>query len=83
VYVNLLILKLLKILHLTFIENVSAVSILGGRSGYSINNLIKGVIRFIEIPDGCIIDGIVKGLSLGEHGMHIHEYGDITNGCNR
>jgi copper chaperone for superoxide dismutase len=56
---------------------------LGGRSGYSINNLIKGVIRFIEIPDGCIIDGIVKGLSAGEHGMHIHEYGDITNGCKR
>ncbi|KAH0947694.1 hypothetical protein HN011_004304 [Eciton burchellii] len=63
-------------------EEVTALSTLGGRSGYSIKKSIRGLVRFIEIPDGCVIDGIVNGLSPGEHGMHIHEYGDISNGCN-
>lgn len=55
---------------------------LGGNSGYSIGNLI-GVIRFAQIPEGCIIDGTVDGLTPGEHGIHIHECGDISNGCDR
>ncbi|RLU22631.1 hypothetical protein DMN91_004909 [Ooceraea biroi] len=62
-------------------DGSSAVSMLGGNSGYSIGNLIKGVIRFAQTPDGCIVDGTVDGLSPGEHGMHIHECGDISNGC--
>jgi len=76
-------LKLLIMFHLTVVEEVTALSTLGGRSGYSIKKSIRGLVRFIEIPDGCVIDGIVNGLSPGEHGMHIHEYGDISNGCNR
>lgn len=56
---------------------------LGGNSGYSMNNLIKGVIRFVEISEGCIIDGTIDGLTPGKHGMHIHECGDISNGCDR
>lgn len=56
---------------------------LGGNSGYSVDNIIKGVIRFAQTPQGCIIDGTVDGLTPGEHGMHIHECGDISNGCDR
>lgn len=41
---------------------------------------IKGVILF-EQKDCCIIKGIIKGLEPGEHGFHIHEFGDTTNGC--
>ncbi|XP_017752406.1 PREDICTED: copper chaperone for superoxide dismutase isoform X2 [Eufriesea mexicana] len=63
-------------------DNSSAVAILGGNSGYSINNKIIGVIRFAQTPDGCIIDGTIDGLTSGKHGMHIHECGDISQGCN-
>jgi len=56
---------------------------LSGNSGYSIGNLIRGVIRFAETSEGCIIDGTIDGLTPGEHGMHVHECGDISNGCER
>ncbi|XP_071629776.1 copper chaperone for superoxide dismutase isoform X1 [Temnothorax longispinosus] len=64
-----------------FGDGLSAVSMLGGNSGYSVSNQIRGVIRFAETPEGCIIDGTIDGLTPGEHGMHIHECGDISNGC--
>ncbi|XP_022248726.1 superoxide dismutase [Cu-Zn]-like [Limulus polyphemus] len=28
-----------------------------------------------------IISGEISGLSKGLHGFHVHEYGDLTNGC--
>ncbi|XP_043512409.1 copper chaperone for superoxide dismutase isoform X1 [Frieseomelitta varia] len=62
-------------------DNSSAVAILGGNSGYTVDNRIMGVIRFAETPDGCLIDGTVDGLTPGEHGIHIHECGDISQGC--
>ncbi|CAL1262558.1 unnamed protein product [Larinioides sclopetarius] len=43
---------------------------------------IFGVIRFHQADkDLCVIDGTVDGLSSGEHGLHIHEYGDLSQGC--
>lgn len=68
---------------LTFADGSSAVSMLGGNSGYSVGNLIKGVIRFAQTSEGCVIDGTVDGLTPGEHGIHIHECGDISEGCDR
>ncbi|KOC67190.1 Copper chaperone for superoxide dismutase [Habropoda laboriosa] len=59
----------------------SAVAMLGGNSGYSVDNKVMGVIRFAQTPDGCLIDGTVDGLTPGKHGMHIHECGDISQGC--
>lgn len=56
---------------------------LGGNSGYSIGNRVKGVIRFAQTSKGCIIDGTVDGLVPGGHGLHIHECGDISKGCDR
>jgi len=70
-------------LHATFIDGSSALSTFGGRRGYSINKFIKGRIRFVENFNGCVIDGTIEGLSSGEHGIHIHEYGDLSDGCNR
>lgn len=67
-----------------FVENsYSAVSMLGGNSGYSVSNNIKGVIRFVQTIEGCIIDGTVDGLEPGQHGIHVHECGDISKGCER
>ena len=44
---------------------------------------ISGVIHFYEEPDkkGMKITYDIKGMKDGEHGFHIHEYGDLTNGC--
>lgn len=48
-------------------------------------NQINGVVRFTVPPDdvqgGCVVDGVVDGLAPGYHGIHIHECGDISNGC--
>lgn len=47
---------------------------------------IKGVVRFSVVTEdkhanGCVVDGVIDGLSPGLHGVHIHECGDISNGC--
>ncbi|XP_063992840.1 copper chaperone for superoxide dismutase [Diachasmimorpha longicaudata] len=61
--------------------SVSAVSMVGGTSGFGINKAIQGVVRFVQTPNVCIIDGTVDGLSPGAHGIHVHECGDISAGC--
>ncbi|KAF8792532.1 copper chaperone for superoxide dismutase-like [Argiope bruennichi] len=54
----------------------SAVAEIKGECG------IFGVVRFHQADkDLCVIDGTVDGLSSGEHGLHIHEYGDLSQGC--
>ncbi|KAG7196698.1 hypothetical protein KM043_016028 [Ampulex compressa] len=62
-------------------DSLSAVAMLGGNSGYSVGDSVKGVIRFVQITEGCIIDGTVDGLTPGHHGLHVHECGDISQGC--
>ncbi|XP_035219617.1 copper chaperone for superoxide dismutase-like [Stegodyphus dumicola] len=53
---------------------VSAVAELKGES-------ILGVIRFHQDENNlCIIDGTIDGLKPGEHGLHIHEFGDLSQG---
>ena len=34
-------------------------------------------------PEECVIDGTIDGLSPGEHGLAIHECGDLSGGCDR
>uniref|UniRef100_T1J9L3 Extracellular superoxide dismutase [Cu-Zn] n=1 Tax=Strigamia maritima TaxID=126957 RepID=T1J9L3_STRMM len=54
----------------------AAVAMLSGRSS------VIGVVRFLQIKDDkCLIDGTIDGLSPGEHGLHVHELGDLSNGC--
>jgi Cu-Zn family superoxide dismutase len=45
------------------------------------NNGISGVVLFTDTPVGLKIDYEINGLSDGKHGFHIHEYGDLTEGC--
>lgn len=41
-----------------------------------------GLIRFVQATESrIIIDGSITGLTPGEHGFHIHEFGDLSNGC--
>jgi Cu/Zn superoxide dismutase len=43
---------------------------------------VEAVIKFIQKPGKpTIIKGIVKGLTPGKHGFHIHEFGDLSDGC--
>jgi len=42
---------------------------------------VTGVIHFEQEGDVCKITGEVKGLAPGEHGFHVHQFGDGTNGC--
>lgn len=43
---------------------------------------VKGQILFMQQPDGpTLIKGRVTGLEPGKHGFHIHEFGDLSDGC--
>lgn len=42
---------------------------------------ITGRIDFIETKKGLSILYDIKGLKNGEHGFHIHNYGDLSDGC--
>ncbi len=44
-------------------------------------NGITGVVHFLDKGGVLHIDYDLKGLSDGKHGFHIHEYGDLTDGC--
>lgn len=59
----------------------SAVAIIKGDG-----DKIKGVVRFSVVTEdkhtsGCIVDGVIDGLTAGLHGIHVHECGDLSNGC--
>ena len=42
---------------------------------------ITGVIKFFQKNKKVTIEYDIKGLKDGKHGFHIHEYGDLTDGC--
>ena len=43
---------------------------------------VQGFVKFKQKPGNpTIIKGIIKGLEPGKHGFHIHEYGDLSDGC--
>lgn len=44
-------------------------------------NGVSGVVRFSEKSGTLHIDYDIRGMSDGEHGFHVHEYGDLTDGC--
>ncbi|XP_053134418.1 copper chaperone for superoxide dismutase isoform X1 [Hemicordylus capensis] len=44
--------------------------------------VIQGVVRFLQLSqEKCLIDGTIDGLQPGPHGIHVHEFGDITGSC--
>lgn len=47
------------------------------------NSNISGIIYFEQSIKGGTtkIFGHINGLNIGKHGIHVHEYGDLSNGC--
>uniref|UniRef100_A0AC35THE3 Superoxide dismutase [Cu-Zn] n=1 Tax=Rhabditophanes sp. KR3021 TaxID=114890 RepID=A0AC35THE3_9BILA len=45
--------------------------------------VVQGVVHFAQEKEGdqTKITGEIKGLTPGQHGFHVHQYGDSTNGC--
>lgn len=38
------------------------------------------ITNYQQVGDTCKITGDVEGLTEGEHGFHVHQFGDGTNG---
>ena len=56
-------------------QTIEAVAVLGHGDA-------KGMISFKQAPGkATIISGTITGLAEGLHGFHIHEFGDLSDGC--
>ncbi|NXL68681.1 CCS dismutase, partial [Chordeiles acutipennis] len=43
---------------------------------------VKGLVRFLQVtPKCCLVDGAIEGLPPGPHGLHVHEFGDLSHPC--
>ncbi|XP_035436580.2 uncharacterized protein LOC118266989 isoform X2 [Spodoptera frugiperda] len=43
---------------------------------------VSGLVKFIKLDDGKVhVTGKVTGMPAGQYGFHIHETGDLSNGC--
>jgi len=43
---------------------------------------VNGVVRFTQEGDGPVsVTGEISGLAAGQHGFHVHQFGDNTDGC--
>lgn len=51
-----------------------AICVLRGTDG---NEAVEGVVSFTQMPDGVLIEAEVRGLAPGDHGFHVHEFGDV------
>jgi len=46
------------------------------------SDAVKGSILLIQAPGTpTLVKGTITGLTPGEHGFHIHEFGDMSDGC--
>jgi Cu-Zn family superoxide dismutase len=41
-------------------------------------NTASGVVKFSQEDDGLHITAVIKGLTPGEHGFHVHQFGDCA-----
>ena len=45
---------------------------------------VQGVVRMLQADEStCVVDGTIDGLRPGPHRVAIHEYGDLSDGCQR
>eukprot|EP00026_Physarum_polycephalum_P018359 Phypoly_transcript_19911.p1 GENE.Phypoly_transcript_19911~~Phypoly_transcript_19911.p1 ORF type:complete len:231 (+),score=30.46 Phypoly_transcript_19911:2-694(+) len=72
----------------------TAVSVLGGKGGWEMgcggassheigNESVRGIVRFVQsTPTTMIVDSSFSGMVPGSHKIAVHEFGDISEGCN-
>ena len=41
-------------------------------------NKVSGTVKFTEVADGVQVNAELAGLTPGEHGFHVHEFGDCS-----
>lgn len=41
----------------------------------------RGILMLEQYPEGVRITGSIMGLEPGQHGLHVHEKGDLSKGC--
>ncbi|XP_021239326.1 copper chaperone for superoxide dismutase [Numida meleagris] len=59
--------------------DTAAVAALSGGGG---GGGVRGLVRFLQVsPERCVVDGVIDGLRPGPHGLHVHEFGDTSQGC--
>ncbi|XP_017772668.1 PREDICTED: superoxide dismutase [Cu-Zn]-like [Nicrophorus vespilloides] len=56
-------------------EDLATVKITGS------DNKVSGLVTFKKSGKGIEIEGQIEGLIQGKHGFHIHQLGDLSNGC--
>ena len=44
-------------------------------------NNITGIVKFKQYKNKCKVTYNIKNIKPGKHGFHVHEYGDIRDGC--
>ena len=45
---------------------------------------VGGLVRMVQVtPDRCVVEGTVDGLAPGQHDIRVHQYGDLSEGCER
>ncbi|KAM7085199.1 copper chaperone for superoxide dismutase isoform 1-T1 [Molossus nigricans] len=60
------------------LQNLGAAVAILGETGP-----VQGVVRFLQLtPERCLIEGTIDGLEPGPHGLHVHQFGDLTSNCN-
>jgi Cu-Zn family superoxide dismutase len=53
---------------------LKAVAVLHPTAG----NKVSGTVTFTEVADGVQVRGEITGLAAGNHGFHVHEFGDCS-----
>jgi len=43
---------------------------------------VEGIVKFVQPAGGkTIVNATIKNLSAGKHGFHVHEFGNLSEGC--
>jgi len=43
---------------------------------------VSGIVKFVQTAGGkTIVNATIKNLSAGKHGFHVHEFGNLSEGC--